>query len=296
MLSKCGVAFERRYIQGEKTPASPSMIVGTAVDRAVRKNLQNKIDAGILLPGDVVSDTARDALNEQWAEGVNASDDDAEEVGQSKGEAVDAAVSLALFHHREAAPILQPIHVARSWTMDVKGLDIQLAGEIDIQEADSIRDTKTSGKSPVKTAADVSLQLTTYALAARQFDGKIPERLMLDYVVRTPKRHELKLVQLETKRSWRDLNHLAERVYRTSTLIERGAFTPAPTDAWWCSKKYCGYFDSCKFAARPVTVQQTAEPLPSLEDQMRDSLLTLTPQATNEDTKPQAEATPAAEA
>lgn len=275
LLSRCGVAFERRYILGERTPPSASMVVGTAVDRAVRRNLQHKIDAKTLMQLGDVQDTARDALNDEWANGIRLSEDDAEEVGQSKGDAVDAAVDLAGYHHTAAAPMINPTHVARSWTMDVEDLNIQLAGEIDIQEGlAAIRDTKTSGKSPVKNAADISLQLTTYALAVRQMDGEIPKKMALDVVVRTPKRHDLKLVQLETKRNWRDLNHLAERVYRTANLLERGMFTPAPVDAWWCSQKYCGYWDSCKFAARPssVTVPSGVDDLAVVLQQSLDGL------------------------
>lgn len=274
LLSKCGIAFENRYIKGIKSPPSPSMVVGTAVDRAVRRNLQNKVESGKLLQLDEVQDTARDALRNEWDAGVRLSEDDAEEVGQSKGDAIDAAVSLAGYHHHAAAPMIQPTHVAREWVLDVEGLDVQLAGEIDIQEGTrAIRDTKTSGKSPIKTAADTSLQLTTYALAVRQLDGAIPEKLALDYIVRTPKRHDLKLVQLETKRSWRDLNHLAERVYLTSRLLEQGMFTPAPTDAWWCSEKYCAYFEACKYAPRPVSVgAPTIDDLSTVLQQSIDQL------------------------
>ena len=269
MLSKCGVQFERAVLNQERTPPSASMLVGTAVDRAVRRDLQNKIDAGVLLPEGDVLDTARDAVNDEWALGVRLDEEDAEEVGQSKGDAVDAAVAMSGHHHQKAAPALLPTHVARKWVLDIEGLPIQLAGEIDIQEGlNAIRDTKTSGKSPNKDAADKSLQLTTYALAVRTLDGQLPGKVALDYVVRTPKRKDLKLVTLESARNHHDMSHLAERVYRTALLMEKGVFTPAPIDAWWCSRKFCPYHGDCRFAARPHSVT-----VPSLERQLQDSLV-----------------------
>lgn len=274
-LSKCGAKFERMILNGERIPPSASMIVGTAVDRAVRRNLQTKIDSGVLLPEPDVKDTARDALNAEWENGVRLDEEDADEVGQTRGDAVDAAVALAAHHHQGRAPTLSPTHVARKWVLDIEGLPIQLAGEIDIQEGTaSIRDTKTSGKSPVKDAADRSLQLTTYSLAVKTLDGALPEKVALDYIVRTPKRHDLKLVTLESTRGYMDIRHLAERVKRTALLMEKGVFAPAPVDSWWCSRKFCGFWETCPFAARPHSV--TVPSVPSLEQQLTDSLVQLT--------------------
>lgn len=254
-LSKCGIQFENRYILGQKTPSNASMAVGTAVDRSVTRNLGEKITSGVLLPVEQVRDIARDALVEEWSTGVEVAEEDAEEGAASRDAAIDMSVDLAGLHHRAAAPGIIPTHVQREWVLDIDGLPIQLAGTIDIQEgATSIRDTKTSGKSPMKTMADTSLQLTTYALAVKAHDGRIPGIVALDYLVRTPARKEMKLVQLVSKRVDSDMPHLLERVNQASRMIETGVFMPAPVDSWWCSMKFCPYFKSCKYAARPVSV------------------------------------------
>jgi hypothetical protein len=73
-------------------------------------------------------------------------------------------------------------------------------------------------------------------------------------VVRTPKRKEMKLVTLESKRTAEDLPHLARRIQSAVQVMESGLFTPAPVDAWWCSKRFCGYWNICPYAARPVSV------------------------------------------
>jgi hypothetical protein len=257
LLSRCGIAFEYRYLRRVPEIRSVSLAVGSAVDRAVTADLTEKKDSGKLLRADEVQDIARDALLEEWQRGdIVVNEEDAEDGWSgSKGDAVDASVDMAGFHHKAAAPAIEPTAVQRKWVLDINGLDLQLAGTIDIQEGlQSLRDTKTSAKSPVRDLADKSLQLTTYSLAVRQIDGAIPEAVGLDYIVRTPKRKELKLVQLESKRTDADMSHLVRRIEQAARVIRSGMFSPAPPDAWWCSKKFCSYWAVCPFAARPVSV------------------------------------------
>lgn len=261
LLSRCGIAFENRYLKEIKTPRSVSLAVGTAVDRSVTCDLTEKKDKGSLLCDSDVLDIARDAAVAEMDLGDVAVDGQDEEDGwrASKGDVVDAAVDMAGFHHREAAPDINPTHVQRAWVLDIAGMEMQLAGTIDVQEGfSSIRDTKTSGKSPAKDTADKSLQLTTYSLAVRQLDGRIPDKVVLDYVIRTPKRKDVKLVQLESKRIDADLSHLIARVQAAEAVIKSGVFSPAPPDAWWCSQKMCGYWNICPYAARPVSVRVAA--------------------------------------
>lgn len=257
-LSRCGIAYERRVLLRQRTPPSARMAIGTAVDRAVRLDLQRKIDTQALAELDEVQQAARDGLIETWdTESVILDQQDAED-GIDKAKAIDTSVGLSGFHHAELAPSLEPTHVARPWCLDVEGIDIQVVGEIDIQEGRcAIRDTKTSAKSPVKTLADTSLQLSTYALAVRQIDGGLPEKVVLDYLVRTPARGDQKLVQLESARTEEQLQPVLERIYQMSRVIESGLFTPAPIDSWWCDPRYCPYhpkaggaYSNCKFGAR----------------------------------------------
>lgn len=254
-LARCGIAFERRYIRGEKTAPAARMLVGTAVDRAVRVNLDSKITTGKLLSTEAVQDIARDVLVTEWQNGVWLTEDDAEDGIAERDKALDMSVNLSAFHHRILAPIIRPTHVARKWVLDVDGLDIQVAGEIDIQEGSTaIRDTKTSGKSPTKDLAEKSLQLSTYALAVKTIDGALPEKVCLDYLVQTPKRGDTKFVPLESIRTAQQVQPVLERISKMAEVIESGLFTPAPVDSWWCSAKYCAYHDTCRYAARPTSV------------------------------------------
>lgn len=162
------------------------------------------------------------------------------------------------------------------------GLD--LAGEQDIVEtvithpmalADDfqhqrlhIRDTKTSTKSPTKSRmdgnekngiADDSDQLTTYALASLVFDKKLPDLMVLDYLIRTPARHDLKWVPTKTTRDMNDVNVFLNRFANAVHAYRRGIFVPAKADWWGCSEQYCGYANLCPYFKRPKQITITKD-------------------------------------
>jgi RecB family exonuclease len=254
MLTRCGEQYRFRYIDGIKSPPGWSLIVGRGVDDPVSADLGNKVVTGNLLPDEKIPDLARDATVRAWDEDEVQLWDEQAEMGpaKAKAEAIDVAVTLAKLHHSQAAPAIQPTHVQRYWKLDVKGMDLELQGVIDVQEgAKAVRDTKTSKKSPQADEAEKNIQLTTYALAVRQIDGAAPEKVALDYLVHTK---VPKLVQIEAARTDEDYRHLFERIYAAHQAVEKGTFMPAPLDSWWCSERWCGYWKQCRYARRPATV------------------------------------------
>jgi hypothetical protein len=260
-LSMCGERFRRRYVEQEWAPPSVRMAIGTAVDRSITEDLQSQIEQGRLLPVEQVQDIARDALDREWERGVSTTQEDLSEgLSHSKDSAVDMSVNLAAFHRNEVAGQIEPVAVQWHWVLDIEGLPIQLAGTVDIKERRGVRDTKTSSKAPQKDLADKSLQLTTYALALRMIPpeegglGTMPEQVALDYVIQTPKRREAKHYPLVSIRTEADLSHLLERVAQAHRMIQAGLFMPAPIVAWWCSKTFCEFHSTCKYAAHPVSV------------------------------------------
>lgn len=255
MLSKCGIQFERRYLNGEKIPPGVSLIQGIAVHRAVALDLKAKIEVGSLLPDAALQETIRDSVSAEWDKGITLDDEERKE-GEAivHGRAIDTAVSLGAKHHAELAPKLQPIPggIERPWVLDVQGENFQLAGTIDIQETNMIRDTKTSKKSPAASVVDESLQLTGYSLAVKVLDGEAPEKVGLDYLVSL--KRGPKIVNVESTRTDEDRQMFLERVSQAKRVIDSGLFMPASTGSWFCAKKWCGYWETCRFAARPKAI------------------------------------------
>lgn len=255
MMSRCGEQFRRVYIEGERRPPGVAMIVGSSVDDSVNANLGNVIETGAMLPMEAVQDVARDALESRWVEeGVVLTDEEAELGTKTvRGEAVDRSIRLALLHYDGVAPKLKPKSVQRRFRVRIKGeTNIILVGVLDVEEPGTVRDTKTSKKSPAKDAAEKAQQLTMYALGVRIEDGEIPDKVALDYLVdlkRGPK-----AVTLESTRGPDDFRVLLARIERYARIVESGYFAPANPDDWICSEKWCGFALSCPMFRKPVSI------------------------------------------
>lgn len=248
MYSRCGMQYWHRYIEGIKAPPSVAMLVGSGTHEAIEADLAEKMATGQLLQDEAIPDIAADTVNRRWgAEPPLLNEEEAlNGEKKTKGEAVDRAIALAVCHHRDLAPELNPVAVEREWRVDVQGYPFELMGYIDVQEPESIRDTKTSKKSPDKNAASNSQQLTLYHLACRVLDKTDPV-LYLDTLVstKTPK-----VVTQTTTRTSMDHQRLLDRIAVMHDAVMKGVFTPAPEDAWCCSERWCGYWKMCPFGQK----------------------------------------------
>lgn len=248
-LARCGEQYRRRYIEGEKIPPGIAALVGKGVDDSVTANLGAKIETGALLDSDAVIDTARDSVVRQWEAGeVTLTEEETDSGPQKvKGAAIDKAAMLSLLHAASTAPTIEPTAVQRFWRLELSNFPFDLIGYIDVDEARRVRDTKTSGKTPAASTADTSDQLTAYSLARKIIDGNGVPEVVLDYLIdkRTPQ-----ALTLRSTRTDADFAPFLNRVEASAAVIEAGAFLPASPDSWACSKKFCGYWSTCKFARR----------------------------------------------
>ncbi len=249
----CGEAFRRIYIEKERPDANAAILAGIAVDRSVTMNLEHKILNGALLPLEEIKDKARDVVESEWKKRTIVMTADERAAGESvtRGAVTDKAVRLAALHAKEVAPKINPIHVARKWSIEIPGFPFDLVGEIDVQEKEGPRDTKTSGKSPVSNIADLSDQLTTYDIAIMVLDGKAPDRVTLDYLVdnKTPVAKTF-----TSTRNNADRQVLMNRVANAADAIQKGAFVPAQPTDWRCSIKWCGFAPTCPYFKQPKSV------------------------------------------
>jgi hypothetical protein len=226
-----------------------------------------------------VLEIARDAIVEQFShQEVEATDGDREDgAALDRDSAIDASTDLAGFGHRNLAPVIfqglpagqcsvQKRFVLNVPNVEILGAPAQLAGTMDIvQGTRSIDDLKTSGKTPRSTIADDSMQLTTYAMAdavLRGEEGRLAapvEKVALHYLVRTPKKHDLKLVHLESTRRPEQFSPVLARLEALSRAINSGVFVPGSPNDWYCSRKYCPYWQICPYALRPVSVAMNGQ-------------------------------------
>lgn len=251
MLARCGEQYRYRYVEGIKAPPGVQLVIGKGTHGAIEKDLANKIEWGELLPDDSIADFAADATRKAWQE-------DAPVLGEGdpdEGGAVDTAVALATVHHRELAPVIEPVAVERKFRLELPDFPFDLVGVIDVEETTRIRDTKTSSKTPPADAAHVSDQLTMYHLeAATRGESKT---VALDYLVKSK---QAKALTLESTRNEQDHARLLRRVEAAAKVIQAGAFTPTTPDNWACSPKWCGYWDRCAWGSRKAVTVGLIDP------------------------------------
>jgi hypothetical protein len=249
-LSKCGEQYRRRYVEGEKLPPGFAQIRGGAVHYPIEKNMLHKMETGELLSLDEVRQLAADAIDSRLAGEIRLDGDYTERgLAAARGLVKDEVVQLAGLHATKVAPSIVPTAIeVRIEVPPSAALPVTLVGILDlIDGGDRIRDTKTKQKSPSEGDADLSDQLTAYDLLFRALYGQAPKDLVLDHLVRTPGRGELKVVSQATTRSISDLGVYLRRVEAAVRAVDAEIFLPAPQDSWSCSERHCGYATSCLF-------------------------------------------------
>lgn len=257
-LARCGEQYRRRYVAKEKAPPGIALGRGTAVHKGVEANMIAKLETGKPLPVDAVLAQTADAFD-AWADGEFVIDGEytGMPVKMALSTAKDESVALAGEHTTAIAPEIIPtaietrIELPPSTLLPVKFVSI-----LDlIDNGEVIRDTKTTRKSPQADAAHTSDQLTSQDLAFRALYRKNPLEACLDYVWRT-EGGKVSHKTLRTDRTKADLMVFVRRANAVLAVIDAEIFLPAPVDSWACSKRFCGYTESCVYfrgRERPTT-------------------------------------------
>ena len=257
LMSRCGIQFQRRYgarfdcwHEEEIMPPGIALVTGISVHKAVEANLKNKIESkGQLLAREQIATIAYDEFQGIWMGGVMLTDDESVNTKKAFGSAVDQTVALALLHHDNLAPIINPVAVEEKFVILMgDGYPYDLAGKKDIREADALRDTKTKAATPPDGAAR-SLQMAMYAMAEKVAGRGLPSKVYLDFLVKT-KTPKVVIREAVPEASWiQPLMHRIERAIEIIRSVKegKGQFTPADTEHWCCSHRYCGWHATCPY-------------------------------------------------
>lgn len=287
-LQMCGERFRRHDIENDPEPSNPRLVRGSVVHAVAKATLRRKVgkDNSALPTLEETRDLAADLFEQAWArEDVRLvdEDEDGQTPAQAKAESKDFAVAISGLHRTALAPRLRPVAVERKIIVKPKDSDLVIHGTLDVvtqpetagqikqptgrmtdcepegpsqnvdlsdPARDTIRDLKTSVKAPNREAAERSQQLSMYAMIRAAEVGTLPEALALDFLWRTPARGELRLAEQLTARGPEHIQALVNRLNMAVEGVKRGVFIPADPTAWWCSEKWCGYWQTCPYVAR----------------------------------------------
>ncbi len=248
LLRKCGIAYERRYINGEKIPPGIAAHIGTGVHSGANINYAQKIETRTDLPVSDIVDASVSAMKDAVdVNGVVLDPGVSHDI--QIGNAIDLTASLATYHAVHVSKRHQPVMTEQRFTIPLPG-GKDLLGIIDLvaeqgENGHKLVDLKTTRKAKSQREADTSLQLTAYSLGAKRLTGDLPKLIQLEVLVHSEK--GVREQVFDTQRGPEDFKILAAHLNAAEKVIRSGAFTPAAEGSWYCSVRWCGYASTCPF-------------------------------------------------
>lgn len=249
---RCPEKWRRRYLENEYEPRGGYQVVGSAVHAAEAQSYHTQKDTGF--PQQV--EQVLDEFSTQLENEIERYEIDWD--GEDPGAMKDRGVSMVGKYHEIIVPAMEPVsveqefnirlHPDNAWT--VKGY-IDVIGTYDdgfIRREAGPHDIKTVKKAQDHTG---SIQASLYTYATMQDDD----------VDKTFYVHELKILKDGPHADIREVHRTreAQEMYlqRVAMIareidwrVESGEWQGAAPGTWWCSQKYCGFWNTCPLAAR----------------------------------------------
>lgn len=267
MFLRCPRQWAYRYVEHIKTPPSGAMKQSSVWHGAVERNYLQKIETRTDLPLDDMTDFYAESFEQEFEQEQVVLD-----AGDTPGKLKDQGIAITKAHHLTIAPTIQPVMVEHKQTLhlgrDDFGYDLMIIVDL-VDEAGFIRDNKAMGRTPNQSDLDRDIQLSTYALGYRLTQHKAEAGLKIDAVIKTK---QPKALTMETARSREGLKMHLNTIGHIARAIHAEAFPMNPT-GWWCSQKFCGYWDRC-FGRGLVTIdlkQQLEQSIEKIRTEREDS-------------------------
>ncbi len=246
--SNCGRKLWYRYLDPRKIP-SPSnvhMMVGNAVEAGVNHLLRKRMGAGM------EGITCVMAINEQMKKEEDKWKKNGWEIDQEVFEELwkETPKILEVVEKYESLIDYQPVEMQKKLWIELPDLDLPVEGYIDIVAQRTgpfgpepvIIDIKSSAKKKAVTNG-WKMQLALYALGIqRETTANVLPTVEIHLLVRLKTRTDIYIEKLQLEAS--DYAQAYMRLKDLQWRIDKGYF-PANREGWWCSPKWCNYYDTC---------------------------------------------------
>lgn len=250
---RCAKRWEFKYVQRIPEGKGPPAIRGLALHAGAAHNFRQKIETRRDLRLSEVLDVAAQEVEGQFAGGVYLTAAE-QTVGVShlRARTKDIAVAMTRHYHLRVAPKIQPVLVEETIRVRPGGklLKRDVLGRLDLYTRDDrLIDNKSSEREPREGEEHREQGLTMYALLFHARYGRLPREVGLEYVSgRTPVsvHHSYRA----STRTMADLRAMVQKLVHTERAIDAGAFPPTSPDNWWCSERWCSYWNICPFGGR----------------------------------------------
>ncbi len=244
MWMKCGQQYEFRYVEKKKKPPSIFLIEGGSHHVALESNNNFKIVQH--------EDQSPKTLVRHF---LGSFSHKRKDIGDWAGETMDSVVRrgklLLPLYLKAFARYYQPHHAERKFEFHVGDVPflciMDTAGRLKLPRMTrkqlGVIDYKTKGKTQPQAEMEGSLQISAY------WWGSVNILKMKNPIVGFCNLKKTVVPAIEWKPaviSVARLKWFRKLVMGTATHISKGCFPLAKPDSWYCSSKWCGYWDECR--------------------------------------------------
>lgn len=250
MHARCQEQYRRRYPEGEIRPPGIAGLVGGGMHKGAEHAMRHKAEHYANMAANDVRDLSVAGFDSRAEDGVHLGPDE-QTIGLSTviGRGRDRAAAFGHYWGAAVQPEYTPLseeYIEWRWRFPLPRLDVDMVGVVDLVAGGipEVVDWKTGTKAITQRAADASIQLAAYALAAhREFGCTVPASFdqLLDRTGGTERHH------VGTICDRADYQRLLVRVGAFVRSVKTGVFVPCDPSEWICSRRRCGYAESCKY-------------------------------------------------
>ena len=253
-MEKCGEMWRIKYIERIRTTPNENLVGGSACHAVAEWILRQNVLLS-MPEKEAVEERARVlTLAQIRKDGVKvikglSKSDKSKFISNMQ----DYVSAYSLLYLQDIAPIIKVESVddiEREFYLDIDGFDFDVNGHIDVVERGGFRDLKTAGKKPSQSAIDTADQYTFYALWYYHEFGEMP-KIYQDTIVKTKSPY---ISIIETERDYDDFKVIFKKLENFSKITESGVFHHASNMGWWCSSKFCDFYNECKYTRNPKSI------------------------------------------
>lgn len=245
MFSRCPEQWRHRYLLGERETPGGAMLIGGADHATWEHNFQQKIDTHQDLPVSDLEIVFAEAFDRRVDE-AGGPDEVVWDTG-GDGAAKDKGVQLVRAYASTAATV-QPVSVERKFEVAAAGLPVPIVGRIDVEQAASVLEMKTSAKKLSEPKPDWRLQGLLYQHESRKpvhWHVKVKTKVPAVY---TPETDAGLVLEPDARMVMVTLERASRMARQMAWLFDRYGpdeawDTSAPEHPWACG--YCGWAKTC---------------------------------------------------
>jgi len=235
ILLKCSLMWQLRE-ERKSRRITVSMAIGSAVAAGAKlDNLTKMAEGTPARMSDLV-----DSAVEDYKQEVEESEVQESQVDRLEGLARIPAF-MRIYGSRVSPHVTEVLAVEEPIVSTVG--DIEVAGTPDVITTHGIGDLKT-GKPWNQERAHNSRQLTIYDILHLAKFGRASKMQWIDSI------HSAGHSRYYTARTPEDHRRIYNVLKNAKKLKESGIALPAPEGSWYCSRKYCPYWDVCPVMGR----------------------------------------------